>query len=129
MHGEDSDDWTPPYGDEDFGFQTTNISPKYTGLPFPIFFWHHWRPEQLDSVRVEVEVKWREFCAVSVEDVPKKLGHCDISPADFEKVSQFILQNRSAIEAAWRGEADSKDLLDALQPISAEHQEDGDPAG
>lgn len=116
MHDEHPDDWTPPYDDEDFGFQTTNISPKYTGLPFPIFFWHDWRPAQLDSVRIEVEVQRRKFCAVSVEDVPKKLGDSDIPPADFEKISQFILKNRRAIEAAWRGEADSRDLFDALQP-------------
>lgn len=123
MEDEDRDDWTPPYGPEDFGFQTTQVSPKYTGLPFSIFFWSDWRPAQVDRIRVELEIEPRRFCGVSVEDAPKQLARCDISPADFEKVSQFILKNRSAIEVHWRGETGSKGLLDALQLIRREYRQ------
>jgi hypothetical protein len=105
---------------EDF-FETANLSPKRTGLPFVV--WISPKAGATHDVRVKVspgpKVRSSELVSVAIRPDVHVVGGT-MTPHDLALLQQWVELNRDVIIQFWDGDIEyTEDAIAALRPITA----------
>jgi hypothetical protein len=108
----------PNRGDSDDFFEMANLFSKHTGLPFVV--WISYKGGAQHDVRVKVSPGPKalpsEMASVAIR--PEiRLVQGEMSPSDLALLSRWIEMNRDTLVKYWEGDIDTKDAIDAIQPI------------
>jgi hypothetical protein len=102
---------------EDEEFEMANFHPRTTGLPFVVWFSgdpvaRHHRPR--GKVRIG-----KDFYPFGLDEPVDWLAvpAPGVGARDFAGLVRFVRLNRAALLAYWRGEIDTSELAERLQPI------------
>ena len=112
-----------PIDEEDDAFLMAKLYPKTTGLPMTV--WVSERGGARHDVRVKMNinhgaraVRGDEIAVVAVRPQPRLL-HGELARTDLEQVIAWIALNEDVILDYWTGDADTADLIQRLQRLSA----------
>jgi hypothetical protein len=104
--------------DPDEFFDMANLFPKHTGLPFVV--WISYRGGARHDIRVKVSPGTKAFPLemTSVAIRPEiRVVEGSLSGGDLALLSKWIELNRDVLLRYWEGDMDTKDAIEAIQPI------------
>jgi hypothetical protein len=104
--------------DSDGFFEMANLFSKHTGLPFVV--WISYKGGAQHDIRVKVSPGPKTFPSelASVAIRPRiRIVEGSLNPSDLALLSKWIELNRDILLQYWEGDIDTKDALDAIQPI------------
>jgi hypothetical protein len=104
--------------DPDEFFDMANLFPKHTGLPFVV--WISFRGGARHDIRVKVSPgpKTLPLEMTSIAIRPEiRVVQGSLSGGDLALLSKWIEMNRDVLLRYWEGEIDTKDAIEAIQPI------------
>ena len=104
--------------DSDEFFDMANLFPKHTGLPFVV--WISYRGGARHDIRVKVSPGPKalplEMASIAIR--PEiRVVEGSLSGGDLALLSKWIETNRDVLLRYWEGEIDTKDAIEAIQPI------------
>jgi Domain of unknown function (DUF4160) len=104
--------------DPDEFFDMANLFPKHTGLPFVV--WISYRGAARHDIRVKVSPGPKalplEMASIAIRpDIRVVEG--SLSGGDLALLSKWIEMNRDVLLRYWEGDIDTKDAIEAIQPI------------
>jgi hypothetical protein len=99
-------------------FDMANLFPKHTGLPFVV--WISYRGGARHDIRVKVSPGPKalplEMTSIAIRpDIRVVQG--SLSGGDLALLSKWIEMNRDVLLRYWEGDIDTKDAIEAIQPI------------
>lgn len=108
----------PDHADSDDFFEMANLFSKHTGLPFVV--WISYKGGAQHDVRVKVSPAPKalpsEMASVAIR--PEiRVVQGEMSSSDLALLSRWIEINRNILLRYWEGDIDTKDAIDAIQPI------------
>jgi hypothetical protein len=103
-------------------FEMANLYPADTGLPMVV--WVSERPAEPDRHDVRIKVCEHHgpgmlpggLATVSVRPQPRLVAG-NLSPADFDLVSRWIIANEAALVDYWENRISTAELVRRLQPL------------
>jgi hypothetical protein len=106
------------YDDSDDFFEMANLFSKHTGLPFVVWISYKGRARHDVRVKVSPGPKALPSEMVSVAIRPEiRVVEGEIGAGDLALLSRWIEANREILIGYWEGYIDTKDAVDAIQPV------------